>query len=108
MTAQEAASIIAILSAAYPWIEVREDTAAVYVEALAPLRYDVARRAAGTLIETSSRFPSVSEIRGVYRRLATSPEFAQPALEEPSLTPEQRRENLAKIRELADRIGGER
>lgn len=104
MKQSEAALIVAKLLAAFPSSKANEATVRVYVDALAPFpSAECLLAAVDSLIRTARFLPTVSEVASEYRSYA--PTFAPRALPEPELTPEERRENARRMRELADSIG---
>ena len=63
MNPREAASLVAIISAAYPQWPASRETVAVYAESLGDLDYDQALAAVRDLILTEDRWPTVATIR---------------------------------------------
>jgi hypothetical protein len=71
MNRNEAAKLVAILSAAYPSAPTRTETAYAYHLALSDVPYPAAERAVAILIRTSTFMPTPAEIRGVLAEAAT-------------------------------------
>lgn len=67
MTAKQAATLVAFLTAAHPREAVEEATFAVWVKQLEPLEAKTCRRAAEILVQTDERFPSFARFLDVYR-----------------------------------------
>ena len=63
MNPREAASLVAVISAAYPQWPASRETVAVYAEALGDLDYDDALAAVRDLVLTEDRWPTVATIR---------------------------------------------
>jgi hypothetical protein len=63
MNPREAASLVAIISAAYPQWPASRETVAVYADALGDLDYDDALAAVRDLVLTEDRWPTVATIR---------------------------------------------
>jgi hypothetical protein len=63
MNEREAASVIAILAAAFPQWPASRETVAVYVDALVDLDHQQVREAVRELIFTEERWPSIAAIR---------------------------------------------
>ena len=108
MKEAEAQILAAKLAAAFPrdWAFVGEATNAVYVERIARLpRYEAASEAIDALIDGEARLPTIAQIRDDYRRFHDR--YSPPALEEAQITDEERETNLARLRELVGRFGGE-
>lgn len=63
MTNNEAAKVIATLTAAYPRMEMSEETSKLYARFLQDLEYPKAQAAVVRLIANSKFFPTVAEIR---------------------------------------------
>ena len=63
MNPREAASLIAIVSAAYPQWPANRETVAIYADALADIPYDIALNAVRDLILTEDRWPTIATIR---------------------------------------------
>lgn len=103
MTKAEAIDLLGVLAAAYPRQELSNATTALYVDRLQRERYEPARDAIESLVDSSRWFPAISEIRDEIARYRDR--YAPKALEEPELTEEERQENLRRIRDLASRIG---
>lgn len=102
MKRSEAAAEIQRLFAAFPR-EVQDATLAVYIEALAKLRSPGALREAVTaLIETERWLPTIAAVREEYQRHVDK--HMPRALPEPDLTPEQKRENARRARELVETL----
>ncbi len=67
MTRDEATTILAGLTAAFPSARLEDDTPDVWRKHLAPLDFDVADRAVGQCVANLKFFPSVAEFREFYR-----------------------------------------
>lgn len=63
MNPREAASLVAIISAAYPQWPASRETVAVYADALGDLEHDDALAAVRDLVLTEDRWPTVATIR---------------------------------------------
>ena len=63
MNPREAASLVAIISAAYPQWPASRETVAVYADALADLDYDDVLDAVREIVLTEDRWPTVATIR---------------------------------------------
>lgn len=63
MTRSEAIKLVTLLKAAFPRQEMREETLAVYVDALADLDADLAARAVKACVGDLKFLPSIAEIR---------------------------------------------
>lgn len=106
MTESDCATLVGKLFAAFPQAKGTDATLVVYIEALKPLpRVGALRDAIDSLIRTERFIPSIAALREEYRRFADR--HAPPGLPEPEISDEQRRENLRKIRELAEQVGRE-
>lgn len=70
MTPAESATILGLLSAGFPAIQVSQETAIVWMEALADIDPQDALPAARTLIKRAPRFPTVSQLREEAESLA--------------------------------------
>lgn len=82
MTPPEAARIVAVLVASFPYAKVDRQSAAIYTLLLRDLERDEAQQAAEHVVFTCHHFPSVQEFRDVVaRRRVPMPDFAG-ALEE--------------------------
>lgn len=106
MTMAEAQLLTAKIAAAFPreWAYAGKATNAVYVERLARLPIFAACQVAiDSLIDTETRLPTIGKIREEYARVADRHRPRQ--LEEPPLSPQQRRGNLAKLRAMMESIG---
>lgn len=102
MDVKEIAAVVAYLNAAYPNIELPDETLAVWAEHIGHVQPDTALEAARSWVRTQKWFPSISEF------LAESAEVAKrkaqrsklPALEEaPPVPPEVAKENVVKLRQ---------
>lgn len=67
MTRDEATTILAGLTAAFPNVRLEEDTPEVWRKHLAALDFEVADRAVGQCVDNLKFFPSVAEFREFYR-----------------------------------------
>lgn len=72
MNRNEAAKLVAILSAAYPAAQIRPETDIAYHLALSDIPYPVAEQAVAILLRTSKFMPTAAEIREVLAEAATS------------------------------------
>lgn len=63
MTQEEALTVLAVLTAAYPTTEITEPTVKIYVKFLLDIPYEAAYNAVLKLIAQSKWFPSVAELR---------------------------------------------
>lgn len=70
MTGNEVLALLAYMSAAWPSVEVTEDTARVWTEHLAKIDGNDALAAANVLINESKWFPSIAEFRDAARAQA--------------------------------------
>lgn len=105
MTEAEATALCSKLLAAWPHTRgVNELTIDVYVEHLAPLRFDCASESVNDLICEERYFPSVSVVLDTYRRNAQRSDFQAPALPEPDVSEEQKAENIRQAREMVARL----
>jgi hypothetical protein len=59
----EAASLIALLAAAFPSAKISKETVSVYVSNLDDISYEDGRRAVDNLLRTSDFFPSLAALR---------------------------------------------
>jgi hypothetical protein len=103
----DAMTVVAKLNAA--WGErMSEATLTVYVERVELLENPAAAMVAVNLmIDGGGEFvPPVGRIIGEYRAVMQRPEFKPGELSEPELTEEQRRENVARMRALAEQVTG--
>jgi hypothetical protein len=82
MDRTEVASVLAVLAAAFPHVNVTKETAAVYAEMLADVGYEEGKRAAKMAIATSDYFPSVATLRRFARRPDQDPPAAMAAWHE--------------------------
>lgn len=106
MKESDCAVLVAKLFAAFPAMKANRETIAVYVDALAGLPSSAALNdAVNELIRTERFTPSVAAVREEYQRYVDR--HSPRGLPEPELTEDQRRENLAKLREIAAGIGRE-
>jgi hypothetical protein len=70
VTEAQSSSVVTALLAAYPDATLEPESFELYVRQLSRLEdFPRAQRTVQQLIEESPRFPSIAEIRGVYRRL---------------------------------------
>ena len=67
MTRDEATTILAGLTAAFPNVRLEEDTPEVWRKHLAALDFDIADRAVGQCVDNLKFFPSIAEFREFYR-----------------------------------------
>ena len=67
MTPDQANTILAGLTAAFPNVRLEEDTPDVWRKHLAPLHYDVSERAVTQCVANLKFFPSIAEFREFYR-----------------------------------------
>ena len=68
-TEREIAGVLGVLSATYPTFELREQTVEVYCQLLADVPLEALRAAAKQHIAGCRFFPTVSELRGLARRI---------------------------------------
>lgn len=61
MNQRESATVLALLSTAWPWLDMAENTARVWQHELASVHPDDGLAAARMLIRTSQHFPSIAE-----------------------------------------------
>lgn len=105
MTRQQAARLVAAISAAHPRQKVPDETVAVYAKLLEDIPYPTGEQAVTNVLKTQAFWPSVAEIRDECSRLAELKRTSVPALPEPDVTPEQRAVNITRARELAAALG---
>jgi len=82
MNRNEAAKLVAILSAAYPQAQTRPEMAAAYFMALSDVPYPAAERAVAVLMRTSKFLPTAAEIREVLTDAVTGIEPWEAAWDE--------------------------
>lgn len=63
MTHNESIKILAVLTAAYPQVEIQEETIEIYTKFLLDLPYEAGQAAALEVIARSKWFPSIAELR---------------------------------------------
>lgn len=101
MTLNETAAVLALMSAAWPNVEIPEHTISVWADELGGLHPDDALQAAHLLIRTSKWFPSISEFLDAARNFTRRRlETQQPAGElETGETPtaEEQKVNVRRI-----------
>lgn len=106
MTVAEAQMLVAQVAAAFPreWSYAGEATNEIYVERLRRLpRFEAARDAVESLIDTEARLPTISKIREEYLRYVDR--YLPRGLPEPEISPEERRLNRERLAALAAAIG---
>lgn len=69
MTGNEVVAILALMSAAWPYVEITENTGRVWTAELERLHADDALATTHMMIRTSERFPSIAEFLGACRPL---------------------------------------
>ena len=112
MELMEAKTLVAMLLAAYPRETLEPASVEVYAAALAEMGDAVTgREAVATIVRSSPKFPSISEIRSTY---LTIRERTQPTpltlgwkreMPEPGSVPHRQMEALAKGRDRAESLG---
>lgn len=105
MTRQQAARLVAAISAAHPRTKVPDETVAVYAKLLEDIPYPVGEEAVTTVLREVAFWPSVAEIRDECRRIQQRIRDQRPGLPQPDVSPQQRAENLERIKELAGTFG---
>jgi len=63
LTPDEALKVLSVLTAAYPNVNIPEETAQIYVKFLLDLPYEAGKAAALSLIAESKYFPTIAELR---------------------------------------------
>jgi hypothetical protein len=107
MTSPEAEAILSMFFANFSHPPIEPVTIAVYAKHIEPLGYEQCLEAVDMLVRSPQHFrPTVGEILEVYRSLHDK--YAPPALREPPMTEEQRRENLRQAQALVNRLAAAR
>jgi hypothetical protein len=101
---------MAAIAAAFPTVRIGQATSSLYARKLRRYDFDVALRAVDELLDVAERWPSPATVRKAIESVLQrerDERLRLRALEEPELAPEQREENLRRVRELAEGIGRE-
>lgn len=78
MNKREAAKILSVLAAAYPRVEVSQETIAIYTQFLQDLDYGRVQAAVIKHIATSTFFPSIAELRQAALDMSTDDRLPLP------------------------------
>ena len=112
MNVEEIQAVLGYLSAAYPGLELAEQTVTVWADQLGGVRGDTAVQAAREWVAEEDRFPTVGKFRAlciaVARRERDAENFHRPALhavDDPVTPPEVAAENVRKIKVALKQIG---
>lgn len=101
MKQADAQRLVAKLFAAFPFRKT-DLTAAVYLERMLQLEQPEAHTAVEKLIDNWERLPTIADLHQAYRLERERTRAAVPALGPARLSPEERAENLRRLRELAE------